>query len=59
MKASSIEIISGVVPGLIIATALMLMVAFVARKKNYPRDTKRLTGKQALKLALDATPAAA
>jgi len=51
-------LISGVVPGILIAAALMGMVSFIARKKNYPRDTERLTGKQAAKLALDALPAA-
>jgi tripartite ATP-independent transporter DctM subunit len=51
-------LISGVVPGILIAAALMFTVAIIARKKNYPRDTERLKGKAALKLALDAFPAA-
>ncbi|MFA6505904.1 MAG: TRAP transporter large permease [Treponemataceae bacterium] len=51
-------LISGVVPGILIAIALMIMVAIIARKKNYPRDTERLTGRQAFRLAIDAFPAA-
>lgn len=31
--------VAGMVPGLITAIALMLMVAYMAKKRNYPRDT--------------------
>lgn len=51
-------LISGIVPGILIAIALMAMVAVIARKKNYPRDTERLTGRQALKITVEALPAA-
>lgn len=51
-------LISGIVPGILIAAALMVMVSVIARKKNYPRDTERLTGKQALRTAVEAIPAA-
>ncbi len=51
-------LISGVVPGILIATTLMVMVSILAHRRNYPRDTQRLTGKEALRLAVETLPAA-
>jgi tripartite ATP-independent transporter DctM subunit len=51
-------LIAGVVPAIIITACLMLLVAFFARKYNYPKDNLKLTRKQALLTALRAFPAA-
>ena len=58
-EVSSVRLlVAGVVPGILIAICLMILVAIMAKKQNFPRDEKRLSWKQAWQVAVDAFPAA-
>jgi tripartite ATP-independent transporter DctM subunit len=49
--------LGGVVPGLLMGLALMLVVAVVARRRNLPRITERPSGREALRLLAESAPA--
>lgn len=48
---------AGIVPGLLITLLLMVLVAFIAHRKDWPRETAVLTKKERVKKILVATPA--
>lgn len=47
----------GVVPGILIAVGEMILVNYYSKKRNYPKETKRYTYKEAKKIILKTLPA--
>lgn len=47
----------GIVPGILIGLGEMLLVYYFSRKRNYPRETKRYTAKEASSIAVRTLPA--
>jgi len=48
---------AGVVPGLLMGAALMVMVSIIARRQNFPRSAARPPARQAILITLQALPA--
>ena len=48
---------AGIVPGVLIGLGEMALVYYFSRKRNYPRETKRYTAKEASAIAVRTLPA--
>lgn len=50
--------LAGIVPGILLALGMMVVTFFIARKKDFPADTKKYTFKEVLKVLRGAVVAA-